>query len=67
MTILGSATWNRSSTFHEKAVNQVAFGGNDYGLDGFHFDLNRRNLYLLQFKNSTSAAQFKDSFERLTD
>lgn len=50
-----------------KAVNQVAFGGNDYGLDGFHFDLNRRNLYLLQFKNSTSSAQFKESLERLID
>jgi hypothetical protein len=23
----------------EKAINQVAFGGNDYGIDGFHFDL----------------------------
>lgn len=51
----------------EKAVNQVAFGGNDYGLDGFHFDLNRRNLYLLQFKNTTSAGQFKECFERLID
>lgn len=49
----------------EKAINQVAFGGNDYGLDGFHFDLNRRNLYLLQFKNTTSTTQFKESFDRL--
>jgi hypothetical protein len=22
----------------EKALNQVAFGGNDYGVDGFYFD-----------------------------
>src|SRR5262245_10473583 len=51
----------------EKARCQIAFGGNDYGLDGFHFDLNRRNLYLFQFKNSTSAAQFKGSFERLIE
>lgn len=50
-----------------KSVNQVAFGGNDYGLDGFHFDLNRRNLYLFQFKNSTSSGQFKESLERLID
>lgn len=28
----------------DEAVHQIAFGGNDYGLDGFHFDLNRRNL-----------------------
>ena len=21
----------------DKAINQIAFGGNDYGVDGFHF------------------------------
>jgi hypothetical protein len=49
----------------DKAVNQVAFGGNDYGLDGFHFDEKKRNLYLYQFKNSTSSALFKESMKRL--
>ncbi|MCE9635817.1 MAG: AIPR family protein [Planctomycetes bacterium] len=47
------------------AINQVAFGGNDYGLDGFHFDADRRNLYLFQFKYSESHTQFKESFHRL--
>lgn len=42
-----------------KALNQVAFGGNDYGFDGFHFDEDRRNLYLFQFKYSDSPGQFK--------
>ena len=51
----------------EKAVNQVAFGGNDYGLDGFHFDEQRRNLYLFQFKYSDSHAQFKGSLQRLIE
>ena len=51
----------------EKAVNQVAFGGNDYGVDGFHFDKARRNLYIFQFKYTTSHAQFKDSLQRLID
>jgi len=51
----------------EKAVNQVAFGGNDYGLDGFHFDPERRNLYLYQFKYSPSHALFKSSLQRLID
>lgn len=51
----------------QQAINQIAFGGNDYGLDGFHFDLSRRNLYLFQFKNTTSAGQFKESLERLID
>src|SRR4051812_45569739 len=49
------------------AINQVAFGGNDYGFDGFHFDEDKRNLYLYQFKCSDSFAQFKPSFRRLID
>ena len=51
----------------EKAVNQVAFGGNDYGLDGFYFDEHRRNLYLFQFKYTESHAQFKGLLQRLID
>jgi hypothetical protein len=49
------------------AVEQVAFGGNDYGIDAFHFDGSKRNFYLFQFKYSTSYEQFKPSFKRLTD
>lgn len=51
----------------DAAINQIAFGGNDYGFDGFHFDEQRRNLYLFQFKYSDSHAQFKDSLQRLID
>ena len=51
----------------EQAIAQVAFGGNDYGVDGFHFDGQKRNLYLFQFKYSESHAQFKQSFTRLTE
>ena len=50
-----------------RANTQVAFGGNDYGVDGFHFDNEKRNLYLFQFKCSDSHAQFKQSFNRLTE
>jgi hypothetical protein len=32
------------------AIEQVAFGGNDYGVDSFHFDAAKRNFYLFQFK-----------------
>jgi len=49
----------------EKALNQVAFGGNDYGMDGFHFDEDKRNLYLFQFKYSTSYTHFQGSLKRL--
>jgi hypothetical protein len=51
----------------ELAIPRVAFGGNDYGIDGFHFDGEKRNLYLLQFKCSDAHAQFKQSFVRLTE
>jgi hypothetical protein len=51
----------------EKALNQIAFGGNDYGIDGFHFDPERRNLYLFQFKRSDSHALFKNTFKRLIE
>ncbi len=51
----------------DRAITQVAFGGNDYGIDAFHFDGEKRNLYLFQFKYSDSHAQFKGSFKRLTD
>lgn len=51
----------------DRAIPQVAFGGNDYGVDGFHFDAQKRNLYLFQFKCSDSHAQFKQSFNRLIE
>lgn len=51
----------------EKALNQIAFSGNDYGIDGFHFDEAKRNLYIFQFKYSNSYALFKDTFLRLID
>lgn len=51
----------------DRAIAQVAFGGNDYGIDGFHFDAEKRNLYLFQFKWSESHAQFKQSFNRLIE
>jgi len=50
-----------------QAINQVTFHGNDYGVDGFHFDRERRNFYLFQFKYSESHQQFKGSFQRLID
>lgn len=51
----------------ELARNQIAFGGNDYGIDGFHFDREKRNLYLFQFKYSDSYSQFKASLQRLIE
>ena len=45
--------------------NQIAFGGNDYGLDAFYLDRPSFNLYLYQFKWSEDHNQFKQSMERL--
>lgn len=49
----------------EDIAHQVAFGNNDYGFDAFYVDAARRNLYLYQFKWTTSHSQFKDTFKRL--
>jgi hypothetical protein len=51
----------------EKAVNQAAFGGHDYGFDDFHFDEQKHNLYIYQFKYTKSHLQFKGSFQRLIE
>src|SRR3989339_448352 len=49
----------------EDASQFIAFGGNDYGIDGFYFDEEKRNLYLYQFKWSMDHMLFKDTFKRL--
>lgn len=49
----------------ESFAREVAFGGNDYGLDAFHIDREARNFYLYQFKWSENHALFKESLERL--
>jgi hypothetical protein len=46
-------------------AQQVAFGGNDYGLDAYYIDRPSKNLYLFQFKWSENHNLFKDSLERL--
>lgn len=50
----------------DKGVNQIAFGGKDYGIDGFHYDLDTRNFYIFQFKYSEGNL-FRSSMERLRD
>ncbi|MGQ9465994.1 MAG: AIPR family protein, partial [bacterium] len=49
----------------EDAAQYITFGGNDYGIDAFYFDEEKRNLYLYQFKWSVDHMLFKDSFQRL--
>jgi hypothetical protein len=50
----------------ETYAHEIAFGNNDYGLDAFHLDRDRRNLYLYQFKWSENHQLFKESLKRLT-
>lgn len=49
----------------ELLASHVAFGNNDYGLDGFWIDREGRSLHLYQFKWSQDHGQFKGSLERL--
>ena len=49
----------------EDACEQIAYGGNDFGLDGYHIDRQTKNLHLFQFKFSKSADQFIGSMQRL--
>ncbi len=48
-----------------RVLTQVDFGGNDTGINGFHFDPDRRNLYLFHFRFTDSHAPFKQAFTRL--
>lgn len=49
----------------EEVAHQVAFGGNDYGIDAWYLDRRARNLYLYQFKWTEDHGQFKGAMERL--
>lgn len=49
----------------DDASEQIAYGGNDFGIDGYHVDRQAKNLHLLQFKFSKSADQFIGSMQRL--
>jgi hypothetical protein len=49
------------------AANQVSFKGNEYGVDGFHVDTAKRNLYLYQFRQSASYNLFKSTLQKLVD
>jgi hypothetical protein len=49
-----------------EALNLIAFGGNDFGIDGFFLDREEHQFRLFQFKNTTSVAQLRGSMERLT-
>ncbi|OFV79788.1 MAG: hypothetical protein A2Y78_09135 [Acidobacteria bacterium RBG_13_68_16] len=49
------------------AANQVSFKGNEYGVDGFHVDTGKRNLYLYQFRQSASYNLFKTSLQKLVE
>jgi hypothetical protein len=49
----------------DEACEQIAYGGNDFGIDGYYFDRHARNFHLFQFKFSKSADQFAGSMQRL--
>src|SRR5689334_1043739 len=50
----------------DRAAHQVG-GGGDFGVDAFHFDPERRNLYFIQYSGSASYQAFKPSLQTLLD
>jgi hypothetical protein len=58
---------NRFKVDLDNVAYQVAFGGNDYGLDAYYIDRGSHNLYLYQFKWSENHNLFKDSMIRLAE
>lgn len=48
-----------------EALAKVAFGGHDFGVDGFHFDDEQGAFRIFQFKNSASSKLFVDSLKQL--
>lgn len=48
-------------------LNQVAFGANDSGLDAFHIDRERRNLYLYICRWNDRPLVFRDALQKLTE
>ncbi|MDH7515860.1 MAG: AIPR family protein [Bacteroidota bacterium] len=51
----------------ENAVRQIAFGGNEYGIDGFHFDGSKKNFYVFQFRDNDRCAVFRKPLRQLID
>ena len=56
---------DRFGLSQENAERQVAFGGNDFGIDAFHFDEEKRNFYIYLFKWSDDHLSFKDPLRQL--
>jgi hypothetical protein len=51
----------------EEMQKRIAFGGNDYGIDGFYIDAYKRILLLYQFKWTENHLLFRESLKRLID
>ena len=49
----------------DDAAKQVAWTGSETGLDGWHFDIAKRNLYLLQFSYGIDPNSFKEGMRSL--
>jgi hypothetical protein len=49
----------------EQLERQVAHGGNQFGIDAWHFDAERHNLYIYQFKWTADHSKFRESLKNL--
>ena len=51
----------------EQALQQIAWGRSEFGLDAFHVDPQLKNLYLFQFRWSQAQILFRVPFQRLVE
>lgn len=49
----------------DEAVDQVAYGAHDSGIDGFHFDVRKRTLHLFAFRHQRGHDNFRDAYDAL--
>lgn len=49
----------------DEAVDHVAYGPHDSGVDGFHLETRKRTLHLFVFRHQRSHDNFRDAYEAL--
>lgn len=51
----------------EEALDQIAFGPHDHGIDGYQIDRKKRSLNLFVFRHTRQHDQFRSGYDQLID
>lgn len=49
----------------DEALDQIAFGPHDHGIDGYHIDTKKRTLSLFVFRHTRQHDQFRSGYDQL--